>query len=86
VTSNERFLDRGEVFNDHVLATASLDHLPHHCTTFNIKGESYRLKEKQRAGLLRRLGLITAGKERVGLTHDEQPSRAGFSTVNLRTF
>jgi DNA replication protein DnaC len=54
VTSNKSFLDWGEVFNDHVLATAILDRLLHHCTTLNIKGESYRLKEKRRAGLLGR--------------------------------
>ncbi len=52
ITSNKSFLDWGEVFNDHVLATAILDRLLHHATTLNIKGESYRLKEKRRAGLL----------------------------------
>ena len=52
VTSNKSFLDWGEVFNDHVLATAILDRLLHHATTLNVKGESYRLKEKRRAGLL----------------------------------
>ena len=51
VTSNKSFLDWGEVFNDHVLATAILDRLLHHATTLNVKGESYRLKEKRRAGL-----------------------------------
>ena len=54
VTSNKSFLDWGEIFNDHVLATAVLDRLLHHATTLNIKGESYRLKEKRRAGLLGR--------------------------------
>jgi len=37
---------------DHALATAILDRLLHHATTINIKGESYRLKEKKKAGLL----------------------------------
>lgn len=54
VTSNKSFLDWGEVFHDHVLATAILDRLLHHSTTLNIKGESYRLKEKRKAGLLGR--------------------------------
>jgi len=44
--------DWGELFGDHVLATAILDRLLHHATTINIKGESYRLKEKRRAGVL----------------------------------
>ncbi len=60
VTSNKSFLDWGEVFNDHVLATAILDRLLHHAVTLNVKGESYRLKEKRRAGLL---GAARAGEE-----------------------
>jgi DNA replication protein DnaC len=57
VTSNKSFLDWGEIFNDPVLATAVLDRLLHYSTTLNIKGESYRLKEKRRAGLLGRPSL-----------------------------
>jgi DNA replication protein DnaC len=54
VTSNKGFVDWGEVFSDPVLATAILDRLLHQSTTVNIKGDSYRLKEKRRAGLLGR--------------------------------
>ena len=54
VTSNKSFADWGEVFNDQVLATAILDRLLHHATTLNIKGESFRLREKRKAGLLGR--------------------------------
>jgi DNA replication protein DnaC len=57
ITSNKSFLDWGEVFNDPVLATAVLDRLLHYSTTLNIKGESYRLKEKRKAGLLGRVNL-----------------------------
>lgn len=49
---NLGFADWGEMFGDHVLATAILDRLLHHSTTLNIKGESYRLKEKRKAGVL----------------------------------
>jgi hypothetical protein len=35
------------------LATAILDRLLHHSTTINIKGESYRIKEKKKAGFFR---------------------------------
>jgi len=52
ITSNKSFVDWGEIFNDQVLATAILDRLLHHCTTINIKGESFRLKEKRKASLL----------------------------------
>jgi len=58
VTSNKGLLDWGETFNDPVLATAVLDRLLHYSTTLNIKGESYRLKEKRRAGLLGRPNLV----------------------------
>jgi DNA replication protein DnaC len=64
VTSNKSFLDWGEVFHDPVLATAILDRLLHHATTLNIKGESYRLKEKRRAGLLSRTTPALAGGAR----------------------
>jgi hypothetical protein len=45
-----KYLARGKVFNDHVLATAILDRLLHHATTLNIKGESYGLREKKKVG------------------------------------
>lgn len=57
ITSNKSFLDWGEIFNDPVLATAVLDRLLHYSTTLNIKGESYRLKEKRKAGLLGKVAL-----------------------------
>lgn len=53
LTSNKSFSDWGEIFGDQVIATAILDRLLHHATTINIKGESYRLKEKRKAGLLK---------------------------------
>ena len=52
LTSNKGFADWGEIFADQVVATAILDRLLHHATTLNIKGESFRLKEKRKAGLL----------------------------------
>ena len=52
LTSNKSFVDWGEIFSDAVLAIAILDRLLHHSTTINIKGESYRLKKKRKAGLL----------------------------------
>ena len=50
---NKSFTDWGEIFCDQAIATAILDRLLHHSTTLNIKGESYRLKEKRKAGLLK---------------------------------
>jgi DNA replication protein DnaC len=53
VTSNKPFGQWGQVFaNDAVLASAALDRLLHHSTVINIKGESFRLREKRKSGLL----------------------------------
>jgi DNA replication protein DnaC len=65
ITSNKSFLDWGEMFNDPVLATAVLDRLLHYSTTLNIKGESYRIKEKRRAGLLGKTGLTLDQEQEV---------------------
>jgi DNA replication protein DnaC len=53
LTSNQSFGAWGEVFGDRVIATAILDRLLHHAITINIRGNSYRLKDKLKAGLLR---------------------------------
>ena len=42
----------GQHFRGLIIATAILDRLLHHSTTINIRGESYRLKERRRAGLI----------------------------------
>ena len=53
LTSNQSFGAWGEVFGDRIIATAILDRVLHHAITINIRGNSYRLKEKLKAGLLR---------------------------------
>ncbi|WP_027093927.1 IS21-like element helper ATPase IstB [Cohnella thermotolerans] len=53
LTSNKSFGAWGDIFGDTVLATAILDRLLHHSSTVNIKGESYRIKEKKKAGFFR---------------------------------
>lgn len=52
LTSNRSYGEWGETFGDPVIAAAILDRLLHHSTTITAKGESYRLKEKRKAGLL----------------------------------
>jgi DNA replication protein DnaC len=50
LTSNKAFGEWGEVFGgDAVMASAALDRLLHRATVINIRGESYRLKEKRQA-------------------------------------
>ena len=53
LTSNQSFGSWGEVFGDRVIATAILDRVLHHAITLNIRGNSYRLKDKLKAGLVR---------------------------------
>lgn len=54
LTSNQTYSHWGEIFGDQVLATAILDRLLHHAVSISIKGDSYRLKEKLKAGLVAR--------------------------------
>jgi len=46
-TSNKTFSQWNEVFADMTIASAILDRVLHHCTVINIKGDSYRLKERK---------------------------------------
>jgi DNA replication protein DnaC len=52
LTSNKSYGEWGSIFGDPIIATAILDRLLHHSTTVNIRGESYRLKERRKAGLI----------------------------------
>jgi DNA replication protein DnaC len=52
LTSNKSFAEWADVLGDAVIATAILDRLLHHSHVLNIRGESYRLREKKRAGLI----------------------------------
>lgn len=46
ITTNMTFNRWSEVFSDNTLANAILDRLLHHSTIINIKGSSYRIKDK----------------------------------------
>ena len=46
VTSNKQFGRWGEVFGDAVVAAAMIDRLVHHATVVSLKGDSYRLKDR----------------------------------------
>jgi DNA replication protein DnaC len=51
LTSNKSFTEWGQIFgNDPVLASAALDRLLERCTVLNIRGDSYRLKDRRKAG------------------------------------
>lgn len=46
LTSNKPFRDWGQVFGDEVIASALLDRLLHHAVVLNIRGASYRLRDR----------------------------------------
>jgi len=56
ITSNRSVGEWGSVFGDPVVATAILDRLLHHSAVITIRGDSYRLREKRRSGLLQKAG------------------------------
>jgi len=53
ITSNRSVGEWGTVFGDPVVATAILDRLLHHSCVITIRGDSYRLREKRRSGLIK---------------------------------
>lgn len=59
VTSNRSVAEWDAIFGDPLVATAILDRLLHHSHVITIKGESYRLREKKRSGLIASRSVIT---------------------------
>jgi len=52
ITSNQSVTQWGQVFGDEMIAAAVLDRVLHHSHVVLIQGESYRLRQKKRAGLI----------------------------------
>jgi len=52
ITSNQMVTQWGHVFGDEMIAAAVLDRLLHHSHALIIQGDSFRLRQKKRAGLL----------------------------------
>ena len=50
--TNQMVTQWGQVFGDEMIAAAVLDRLLHHSHVQVVQGESYRLKQKKRAGLV----------------------------------
>jgi len=65
LTSNRPVSEWDQVFGDAVLVTAILDRLLHHSHVVTIKGQSYRLKEKRRSGLIKSTSVDTVPAEAV---------------------
>ena len=52
ITTNQTITQWGHVFGDEMIASAVLDRVLHHSHTLVIQGDSFRLRQKKRAGLL----------------------------------
>ncbi len=66
LTSNKGFGEWGELLGDSVIASAVQDRLLHHSHVLNIRGESYRLREKPQAGLFQSQELLNSAPEETG--------------------
>ena len=85
LTSNKGFAEWGELLGDTVIATAILDRLLHQSHVLNIRGESYRLKDKRHAGLLTSQQLLTASsKEQDPRTNRDGDGDGDGSILNRR--
>jgi DNA replication protein DnaC len=61
LTSNKSYGDWASLFPEVAIASAILDRLLHHSTTINIRGgQSYRLKEKRRGGMIPTIDQVVA--------------------------
>ena len=81
LTSNKGFAEWGELLGDTVIATAVLDRLLHHSHVLNIRGESYRLRDKRQAGLMTSHKLLNPSSE--DNNHSTDPDGGG-SILNRR--
>ena len=52
ITTNQTITQWGNVFGDEVIASAVLDRVLHHSHVLVIQGDSFRLRQKKRAGIL----------------------------------
>ena len=52
ITTNQTITQWGNVFGDEMIASAVLDRVLHHSHVLMIQGDSFRLRQKKRAGLL----------------------------------
>ena len=67
ITTNQAVTQWGTVLGDEVMAAAILDRLLHHSHTMLVTGDSYRLRQKRKAGLL---GTTTQTERRTSHTNE----------------
>jgi DNA replication protein DnaC len=84
LTSNKSYGEWGDVVSDYVLASAMLDRLLHYSTTINIRGESYRLREKRKAGVFHDLTAKSA-KESLATPRRTQGGSKARPPIAMKT-
>lgn len=52
ITTNKSFGKWAEILSDEAIATATLDRLLHHAHIFSLKGDSYRMKDRLKIGVV----------------------------------
>jgi len=52
ITTNKAFGRWAEILTDEAIATATLDRLLHHAHIFSLKGDSYRMKDRLKIGVV----------------------------------
>ncbi len=57
ITTNKPFGKWSEIMSDDAIATATLDRLLHHAHVISLKGDSYRMKDRIKTGVVDSLGL-----------------------------
>lgn len=65
------------MFGDPVVATAILDRLLHHSQVVTIRGDSYRLRQKRRAGLVKTTNLNPEAAQAPCRAHPDPVGRKG---------
>jgi len=56
ITTNKPFGKWSEIMSDDAIATATLDRLLHHAHVISLKGDSYRMKDRLKMGVVDSLG------------------------------
>jgi DNA replication protein DnaC len=81
LTSNKAFAEWAEVFaGDAIMASAALDRLLHRATVLNIRGDSYRMKARHRAG--ERIEVASTKPERASQTPGQRTRSKPTPSVN----
>jgi hypothetical protein len=87
VTSNKAFGRWGEVFSDDVVAAAMIDRLVHHAEVVALKGDSYRLRNRDLGRVPIdapvRLRLILDGSTALDPRHCELQVRPGSGALGV---